>query len=114
MNTVIEKKKLLDIIRANKTEHRDTYEAAKKAYKQKGIELLERLIGRLRDGNTLKPHLDLPIPEDHTEDYDRAIQMLVLDSRENIELNEQEFRQFVQDEWDWKRQWQFSTSSYVE
>lgn len=114
MKTVIEKQRLLDIIRANRTKHNDTYEAAKTAYAEKGVELLKKLIQKLEKGETLRPYLNLPEPENHVDDYDRAIQMLELDSRDTIELNEQEFRQFVQDEWDWKQNWLTSTSSYVE
>lgn len=113
MKTVIEKNKLLDIIKTNREEHIDTYSAAVVAYAEKGVDLLERLIKKLKAGEIIRNYLELPAPEDHTDEYDRAIRMLELDSRDAIELNEQEFRQFVQDDWDWKQSWISSTRSYV-
>ena len=51
-------------------------------------------------------------PEDHTADYDRIIDMLTLAKGENIELDENEFAQYVRDEWVWKRAFTESASFY--
>lgn len=51
-------------------------------------------------------------PEDHTADYDRIIDMLTLAKGENIELDENEFAQYVRDEWSWKRAFTESASHY--
>jgi hypothetical protein len=58
-------------------------------------------------------YISLPMPEDHTDDYERAIKMLDLDVREDIELTEQEFAQYVLDDWGWKDQWTTTNSAYL-
>lgn len=46
--------------------------------------------------------VDATRPEDHTADYDRVIDMFELAKTELITLNEQQFAQYVRDEWEWK------------
>jgi hypothetical protein len=114
MKTVMDRKKLLGIVKHNRQEHAKTYKEAREAYRQKGIELLQKLITKLEAGEDIKPYLNLPIPEDHTEDYDRTIEMLEHDVREQIELEENEFSQYVLDNWAWKQNWLTTTASYIQ
>lgn len=56
---------------------------------------------------------DLQRPQDVLKLYDDAIEMVGLDERDQLELNQQEFKQFWQDDWEWKRQWAGSNSKYL-
>ena len=56
--------------------------------------------------------LDLPLPEDHTEDYDRAIAMLSMTEEKVLVLTPDQFRQLVLDQWSWKQTFEFSNTSY--
>lgn len=51
-------------------------------------------------------------PESHEADYDRIIDMLESASNDKIELDENEFSQYVRDEWVWKRAFTESASYY--
>lgn len=113
MKTVMEKKELLKVITKNRELHKQVYKEAKKAYQKKGIKLLNALKSKLEAGETIRPYIDLLIPEDHTDEYDRAIEMLKYDVREQIELEESEFSRFVLDSWEWKEAWLTTTASYV-
>lgn len=44
--------------------------------------------------------------------YDRAIEMLNLSLDENIQMNADQYKEYMKDEWDWKKQWQYSNSKY--
>lgn len=114
MKTVMDKEKLISIVRHNRDEHAATYREAREAYREKGVSLLEKLIVKLKDGENIRPYLNLPTPENHTDDYDRTIEMLEHDVRDQIELEENEFRQYVLDQWSWKENWLTSTLSYIQ
>jgi hypothetical protein len=51
-------------------------------------------------------------PEDHTRDYDRVIAMLERHQGEAIDLLEDDFAMYVQDDWAWKAQFLASNSGY--
>lgn len=114
MKTVMDKIKLLEIVKRNREEHAATYQGAREAYKERGVELLQSLIAKLESGENIRPYLNLPIPEDHTEDYDRTVEMLEHDMRDQIELEEHEFTQYVLDQWSWKESWLSTTASYIQ
>lgn len=114
MKTVIDKEKLLGIVKQNREKHAATYKEARKAYKEKGMDILQKLIAKLDNGENIRPYLNLPTPEDHTGDYDRTIEMLKHDVREQIELEENEFNQYVLDNWSWKQEWLNTTASYIQ
>ena len=44
---------------------------------------------------------------------DRRIQMLEMDIDPNVILSEQEFAQYVQDDWGWRKQWTTTNSVYL-
>jgi len=52
-------------------------------------------------------------PKDYTGEYDRAIKMLEMSVDETIEITSAEFQNFVQDIWNWSRDWALSNSGYV-
>ena len=54
----------------------------------------------------------LPLPENHTRDYERVIQMLERSLDETVSLSETDFRAYVQDDWDWKRAFLTSSAQY--
>lgn len=69
--------------------------------KQTSIDMIQREVAKL----------DKP-PVSHLRDYDRLIKMIELTDEEHIELTEQEFDQYVNDEWSWKQNFMLSNSKY--
>lgn len=57
--------------------------------------------------------VNLIAPEDHTVDYDRSIQMLEMSVESQIVISEEEFRNYVQDLWEWSRGWAASNVKYL-
>lgn len=109
----VNKTKLLELVRKNRDQHRAQYEKAFAGYRKECYEVLEANLKALQ---TDKAHIvrfrEQP-PEDHTDDYDRAIQMLEMSVDDVIELHASEFSNFVQDDWEWKERWSASNSSYI-
>jgi hypothetical protein len=57
-------------------------------------------------------YFTLPVPEEHTKDYDRAIRFISLDTREEIKLSEADAKSYVEDMWGWTASYLSNTSSY--
>jgi hypothetical protein len=111
----ITKENLLERLEANRARHREVFELAINAYKDKMTDLLENLIERAKNGQVIpqKALYDLPMPEDHTNDYDVAIEQLKLDVRKKFFLSERDFRRFVMDQWEWQQSFTSNTVAYT-
>lgn len=113
-NTVtVKKEELLAALQENRATHRDIFEEAVDGWRTKAIELLEQRVEEVRKGKMLTVLVQLPVPEDHTADYDRAIRMVTMEVSDEIELDEREFSELVMDDWGWKRQWVQTASAYT-
>ena len=55
----------------------------------------------------------MPVPEDHTEDYDREILMLKMEIEAVITLTAGEFDRYVMDNWGWKASFTTSNAPYL-
>ena len=53
------------------------------------------------------------MPENHEDDFTRAIQMLEWEVGDEVMLAEDEFAQFVQDDWGWKQQFRTTGMAYI-
>lgn len=104
---------LREIVQRNRDAHRDIFERAVVVYRERMIEELERNLDDIKNGRVLHVRIGLPVPEDHTDDYDRVLRMLDLSVDEQIELTEADVAMYVQDDWAWKRNWAASTTSYL-
>jgi hypothetical protein len=100
-------------LKANRKTHRETYEKALKRFSELAVEKFEENIEEIKKGGPVRTYLDLPTPEDHTGDYDTAIEMLDWTVLDEVELTQHEFQQFVLDDWGWKQTFASNTMSYV-
>lgn len=114
----VNKDALLSKLRANRNQHREEFIAAERKYRLAAVQEFKRLhdaacdaTGTPEDGKALDRGLKLPKPEDHTDDYERVIEMVDMSVAPTIELTAQEFTQYVRDDWGWKAQFA-STASY--
>ena len=96
----------------NKTTHTELYTKAFAKFSDYAIEALQAALLEAKTGRGIKLHFDLPVPHDHTAEYDRAIKMVEMSVDENLELTEQEFAMLVMDDWGWKQQFTASNSRY--
>jgi hypothetical protein len=103
---------ILPIVHENREMHREIFLKAVDGYKKKWIELLEVRLKDLRAGKKVYRAISLTEPQDHTEDYDRAITMLELCVDDEIVLHQAEFACIVMDDWGWKDQFTSTASLY--
>ena len=109
----VKKDELLTALKKNREEHRTTFLDAQKGYREDVIKELDQMLKDAREGKNIRRSVALIEPQDHTRDYDRAIRMLTMCVKEEIFITEQEFSQYVQDDWGWKAQFVGSTERYT-
>ena len=107
----INKQELIDRIKENKKNHIELYEKAVIAYKKEALEQLYDLVGEVQNG-ALNIKLDLVTPIDSSDDYDAILEIFEWEVEEFVELGQDEFRQYVQDETDFAQQAQYSNTYY--
>ena len=109
---VVQKDKLVETLTSNRDAHRAIFEEALAGYKTRSVELLEEHIERIRKGKVERIIVSLPVPEDHTNDYDRALTSLEWSIFDEVELSMREFDMYVRDNWSWKDEFTNTTSMY--
>lgn len=110
----VNKVDLLKILKDNRAKHAEAYTLAKSGYLKVVKAELKEWIDRLKKEGPVQVYVQNgQPPEDHTEDYDDAIGMLELATDTEIVLDQDSYRQYVKDEWGWKRQWAAANSAYT-
>lgn len=117
MRTVtVKKARLLETLKANREIHAADFEITWDAFRERAKQRVDELLGqvhRARRGEHFDLSLGLVPPQDHSEDYDRAIEMVDWEVGDEVVLQEHEFQQYVQDEWGWKAQTALSNQTYT-
>ena len=108
----LKKDKLLDKVRANRSEHREIFEEALEGYRKEVVRLLEERLADAKQGKRFDHFIALVEPMDQTKEYDRIITMLEMSADEYVELSQSEFAQYVMDDWGWMDQFINSNASY--
>jgi hypothetical protein len=127
MVVTVRTKELLKILEENRTAHLQEFDNACKIYRKRVLEelgfhrsaiadfeaafkdALFRDIPKFPDINLHK----LPKPVSYAKNYDRAIGMLQLHSKEEMTIDMETYQKFVDDEWEWSAQARMSNSSYL-
>lgn len=113
LTSTVDVERLKAVVEQNRARHSAAYEKAKAGYVKITTEQLKGHIERLANGELLEATYIPAPPEDHTKDYDNAIEMLRWTNEKTIELDQKQFRQYVQDDWGWREQWLLSNTAYV-
>lgn len=103
---------LLEKIRENKSAHAAIVEEAKRGFAEKARAVLEAHLSKLESGALKELRISLASPRDHTREYETIIKMLELHRSSHIELNADEVRMFVEDQWDWTEEFLQTNSMY--
>jgi len=109
----VKKTDLLETLRRNRDEHRDLFLKAQKAYRKRWIKELERKLKEARNNEEIVQAIALPVPEDHTDDFDTVIQMLEWDQNDTLEISYRDFLTYVRNDWGWKVSFAANTESYL-
>lgn len=114
MKTVkVNVEELLKTVKKNRDAHRELFLKAQEGYREMVIEELDRMLSDARTGKPLRVSIKAPQPEDHTDDYDRVLKMLIMSVDEEIELDVLEFDRYVMDNWEWARLAAASNTMYA-
>lgn len=109
----IKKNALVERIQANRDAHRGVYDKAIEGYYEAVAGWLYVQRENLSDGKPFETYFNEPRPEDHTADYDNVLDMLSMSVDTEIVLSAQDFRQYMRDEWGWKREFLATASNYT-
>lgn len=101
MTTRVKREDLLATVRNNFRQHEIMVKEAQDGYRQKAIMALQEKVSQLREGKNISLVFSLKPPDDYSEVYKNCISMLEWNTAEYVELEPDEFRQLVRDEWDW-------------
>ncbi len=104
---------LVERIKSNRDDHRSLFEKALQGYFATARKALEEMFDRIQAAEQVSIQLYMPVPEDHTRDYDQVLEMLAMEVRDQVTIDYKSFRQYVLDDWDWKQQWVGSNSTYL-
>ena len=109
----VDRANLIETLEANRDAHRAAFEEAMEGYKARAIKLLEDHIERIKKGAPERISFTLPWPEDHTEDYDLALEMLIWSTADEIWLDADSFDRYVRDNWFWKQEFANGHAAYT-
>lgn len=108
----VKKSALLEALRSNREKHSSEYKEAYEGYKVEFVKEAEKLLAYAKDGKFEKTTINCKPPEDHTKDYDRVIRMMEMSTADEITLMEQQFSQYVLDEWRWQHEFKALSARY--
>ena len=101
MSVTIPKNKLLASVNNNRNRHRKIFLEALRGYQKKIVKILDKMLKDVKAGRRINHMINLPMPQDMTEEYNTVIKMLEMSSDKEIKLSSEDFSRFVEDKWDW-------------
>lgn len=107
---------LLKKVKMNRDKHLGIVERAQVKYREMAIDELDKMIADARSGRKFRRSVSLQVPANHVEDYDRAIglfEMVKRSGADTIEISEEQYSQYVLDQWGWSNAFTSSNSTYV-
>ena len=107
---------LIKKLKANREKHSENFEAALVVYHKKVIEVLDEALEAARTGKEYKTYFNLVKPENMLDEYDEVIGMLEMSlgtTSSTIELTQDQYRNYVLDNWSWSKLFAVNTLSYV-
>ena len=111
----VNRAEILERIRKNLENHIQEYEQALEDWR---VSVVKQLKVSLKEANkgtdiNLKVYRNLPKPENHQKQYEIAIDMLEMSLDDELELDKDEFRKYIRDEWEWKEEFRRMSDTYA-
>lgn len=107
----VNKSNLIKQIKDNKANHITEYAKAVVAYRHEAKKQLTLLQEKLASGE-LKIELELTKPVNCSENYDSIIDMFEWEVENEVELTQDEFKEYVQDDTSFARSAKFANQAY--
>lgn len=109
----VDKNDLVAKLQVNRAQHAADYEKAKKGFRKLLIEELRGKLKAAENGEKVELRFTNQTPTNNLEEYDDVIGMLEMATDTEIELTHVQYKQWVQDKWDWKEHWSMSNVAYL-
>lgn len=103
---------LLQHLKTNREKHVIEFAEAMVGYRAAVIAKLKERLVLAEAGEDVNLFSNISKPQCQLASYDEAISMLAWSRDDEIELDRNEFRQYVQDEWSWKNEFVTTASLY--
>jgi predicted ATPase len=110
--TTVKRAELIECIKKNMIEHQSIVEEAMVGYTEQAMKMLNVALDNAMAGRGIDLNFNLNKPESHMGDYARVLKMLEMDIKPEIMLDEQQFANYVMDEWNWKYNFLHTNSRY--
>ena len=106
---------LARILETNLIKHALAYTEAIAGYRKATVVKLQKILTAIADGGEIPSNISPPTdrPESHVDDYKKVIGLLKLSAWECFELDEEEYDQYINDNWHWRNTFSSSCSSYA-
>jgi hypothetical protein len=119
-SVTVAKPKLVEILTTNRAKHLAEYNKAVTEFRQAARKILQDALDSVVADDApidLKDKLKdmyvrLPAPSQFLKEYDKALKMLELSTKDEIELTEDEFSSYIDDDWAWKATFSASNRAY--
>lgn len=112
----VKTEKLLKTLKHNRENHDTDYKEAVAQFLTQSVSMLEDRANAVKSRKIRNLHevfqFNLPVPVSYIEAYDEVIKMLEYSEQEEIEISGDQYRAWVEDKWDWSRQFEAATLSY--
>ena len=96
----VKKETLLKALKENKTKHLSGFEKSMNQYQKRLVKILSaKLEEAKKPGKKVNLNFNLYPPSDHSGEYESVIKMLEMGEETTVELSQNEFQQYVLDEW---------------
>ena len=112
-NISVDKDQLIKTLKKNRKKHVGIFEKAQVAYRERVVQWLDQTLDDAKNGREFQTFITLPQPENHTADFDTAIEMLEWDKSPEVTLTQRDFQRFVQNQWEWRASFAANTQAYV-
>lgn len=114
MTITAKTQEVLDALRKNREVHSKVVVEARNGFADKAEAALKKRMVEVREGKIRHLTFSLKPPQDYTDVYDTAIQMLELHVKtsETVELDNSQVRTLVMDKWDWSEAFWGSNKAY--
>lgn len=97
--TNISRNKLKAKLEENLNDHKELYAEALRVWKDDYQKYVKEFASKVKGGDFKQSFYPPTKPTSYAKEYEQVIAQLDMSSDENIELNRNEFRQYVLDEW---------------
>ena len=91
---------LIDTLEKKLELHKKVYTECMIAFKKNYVNALKQMIKDSKK-NKFSQYIEAEKPQNHTEDYENAIKMIKMSCRNEVELTDTEFKQYILNKWAW-------------